>query len=125
MAVNQVIHGSTEMLQIADAVARDKSIDKSVVLTAMEEAMQRPGQLGLLAESQSSVGSSQQMCPGLGQLKVPKPAQGVGGTQGASASERGPSRSNAAEQTSPPSLVRIRRIFIVDTGATLRGDDFS
>ncbi|HWD27427.1 MAG TPA: transcription termination factor NusA [Rhizomicrobium sp.] len=31
----------TELLQIADAVARDKSIDKSVVLTAMEEAMQR------------------------------------------------------------------------------------
>ncbi|HEX3432205.1 MAG TPA: transcription termination factor NusA [Rhizomicrobium sp.] len=31
----------TELLQIADAVARDKSIDKSVVLHAMEEAMQR------------------------------------------------------------------------------------
>src|SRR6195256_5587836 len=31
----------TELLQIADAVARDKSIDKSVVLMAMEEAMQR------------------------------------------------------------------------------------
>ena len=31
----------TELLQIADAVARDKSIDKSVVLGAMEEAMQR------------------------------------------------------------------------------------
>ena len=31
----------TELLQIADAVARDKSIDKQVVLTAMEEAMQR------------------------------------------------------------------------------------
>src|SRR5215471_3975401 len=30
-----------ELLQIADAVARDKSIDKSVVLQAMEEAMQR------------------------------------------------------------------------------------
>ena len=28
-----------ELLQIADAVARDKSIDKQVVLTAMEEAM--------------------------------------------------------------------------------------
>ncbi len=27
-----------ELLQIADAVARDKSIDKQVVLTAMEEA---------------------------------------------------------------------------------------
>jgi len=31
----------TELLQIADAVARDKSIDKAVVLSAMEEAMQR------------------------------------------------------------------------------------
>src|SRR6202789_565102 len=31
----------TELLQIADAVARDKSIDKTVVLHAMEEAMQR------------------------------------------------------------------------------------
>jgi len=30
-----------ELLQIADAVARDKSIDKQVVLHAMEEAMQR------------------------------------------------------------------------------------
>jgi N utilization substance protein A len=30
-----------ELLQIADAVARDKSIDKTVVLGAMEEAMQR------------------------------------------------------------------------------------
>src|SRR5512142_753813 len=31
----------TELLQIADAVARDKSIDKAVVLGAMEEAMQK------------------------------------------------------------------------------------
>jgi len=31
----------TELLQIADAVARDKSIDRSVVLAAMEEAMQK------------------------------------------------------------------------------------
>jgi N utilization substance protein A len=30
-----------ELLQIADAVAREKSIDKSVVIAAMEEAMQR------------------------------------------------------------------------------------
>lgn len=30
-----------ELLQIADAVARDKSIEKTVVLAAMEEAMQR------------------------------------------------------------------------------------
>jgi N utilization substance protein A len=31
----------TELLQIADAVARDKNIDKAVVIAAMEEAMQR------------------------------------------------------------------------------------
>ena len=31
----------TELLQIADAVARDKNIDKQVVIAAMEEAMQR------------------------------------------------------------------------------------
>ena len=35
-----------ELLQIADAVARDKSIDKQVVLTAMEEAMQRAAKGG-------------------------------------------------------------------------------
>src|SRR6201985_2624356 len=31
----------TELLQIADAVARDKSIEKDVVIAAMAEAMQR------------------------------------------------------------------------------------
>src|ERR1700742_27283 len=31
----------TELLQIADAVARDKNIEKAVVIAAMEEAMQR------------------------------------------------------------------------------------
>ncbi len=47
VATGEVIMASTvaanrlELLQIADAVARDKSIDKQVVLTAMEEAMQR------------------------------------------------------------------------------------
>ncbi len=29
----------TELLQIADAVARDKNIEKAVVIAAMEEAM--------------------------------------------------------------------------------------
>ena len=41
MAVNQVIHGSTEMLQIADAVAREKNIDRETVLDAMENAGRR------------------------------------------------------------------------------------
>lgn len=43
MAVNQVIHGSTEMLQIADAVAREKNIDRETVLEAMENAIQIAG----------------------------------------------------------------------------------
>lgn len=43
MAVNQVIHGSTEMLQIADAVAREKNIERDQVLEAMENAIQIAG----------------------------------------------------------------------------------
>ena len=36
MAVPQVIHGSTEMLQIAEAVAREKNIDRDTVLAALD-----------------------------------------------------------------------------------------
>lgn len=43
MAVPQVIHGSTEMLQIADAVAREKNIERDTVLEAMENAIQIAG----------------------------------------------------------------------------------
>ncbi len=43
MAVPQVIHGSTEMLQIADAVAREKNIQREQVLEAMENAIQIAG----------------------------------------------------------------------------------
>ena len=43
MAVPQVIHGSTEMLQIADAVAREKNIEREQVLEAMENAIQIAG----------------------------------------------------------------------------------
>ncbi len=43
MAVPQVIHGSTEMLQIADAVAREKNIERDQVLEAMENAIQIAG----------------------------------------------------------------------------------
>ena len=32
-----------EMLQVADAVAREKNIDQEIVLTAMEEAIQKAG----------------------------------------------------------------------------------
>ena len=44
-----------ELLQIADAVARDKSIDKEVVLTAMEEAMQRAAKAHYGAENDIKV----------------------------------------------------------------------
>ncbi|HEU4548580.1 MAG TPA: transcription termination factor NusA [Rhizomicrobium sp.] len=44
-----------ELLQIADAVARDKSIDKQVVLTAMEEAMQRAAKAHYGAENDIKV----------------------------------------------------------------------
>ena len=43
MAVNQVIHGSTEMLQIAEAVAREKNIDRDNVLEAMANAIEIAG----------------------------------------------------------------------------------
>jgi N utilization substance protein A len=45
----------TELLQIADAVARDKSIDKSVVLAAMEEAMQRAAKAHYGSENEIKV----------------------------------------------------------------------
>ncbi len=45
----------TELLQIADAVARDKSIDKQVVLGAMEEAMQRAAKARYGAENEIKV----------------------------------------------------------------------
>ena len=41
MAEPAVSANRLELLQIADAVAREKSIDKSVVLQAMEEAITR------------------------------------------------------------------------------------
>src|SRR3954467_68771 len=44
-----------ELLQIADAVARDKSIDKQVVLTAMEEAMQRAAKARYGSENEIKV----------------------------------------------------------------------
>ena len=39
-----------ELLQIADAVAREKSIDKSVVLHAMEEAIQKAAHTGKIGD---------------------------------------------------------------------------
>jgi len=45
----------TELLKIADAVARDKSIDKQVVLGAMEEAMQRAAKARYGAENEIRV----------------------------------------------------------------------
>ncbi len=36
-----------ELLQIADAVAREKSIDRKIVIAAMEDAIQKAAQLAL------------------------------------------------------------------------------
>ncbi|HEY1710973.1 MAG TPA: transcription termination factor NusA [Rhizomicrobium sp.] len=44
-----------ELLQIADSVARDKSIEKSVVLAAMEEAMQRAAKAHYGSENEIKV----------------------------------------------------------------------
>ena len=41
-----------ELLQIADAVAREKSIDKSIVLEAMEEAIQKAAKARYGAENE-------------------------------------------------------------------------
>lgn len=43
MAATQPIYGSTELLQIADAVAREKGLPKDSVLEAMEQAVQVAG----------------------------------------------------------------------------------
>src|ERR1700744_2559362 len=43
MAQSQAIYGSTELLQIADSVAREKGLPKDSVLEAMEQAIQTAG----------------------------------------------------------------------------------
>ena len=43
MSATQPIYGSTELLQIADAVAREKGLSKDSVLEAMEQAIQTAG----------------------------------------------------------------------------------
>ena len=43
MAQSQVVYGSTELLQIADSVAREKGLSKDSVLEAMEQAIQTAG----------------------------------------------------------------------------------
>ena len=45
----------SELLQIADSVARDKSIDKQVVIAAMEEAMQRAARAHYGSENEIKV----------------------------------------------------------------------
>src|SRR4051812_35604 len=52
MAEMAVSANRLELLQIADAVAREKSIDKSVVLEAMEEAIQRAAKARYGAENE-------------------------------------------------------------------------
>jgi N utilization substance protein A len=43
MAATQAIYGSTELLQIADSVAREKGLSKDAVIEAMEQAIQTAG----------------------------------------------------------------------------------
>src|SRR5271168_5315331 len=43
MATPQAIYGSTELLQIADSVAREKGLSKESVIEAMEQAIQTAG----------------------------------------------------------------------------------
>jgi len=43
MATSQAIYGSTELLQIADSVAREKGLSKESVIEAMEQAIQTAG----------------------------------------------------------------------------------
>ena len=52
MAEYGVSMNRLELLQIADAVAREKSIDKSVVLHAMEEAIQKAAKARYGAENE-------------------------------------------------------------------------
>ena len=52
MAETPISANRLELLQIADAVAREKSIDKSVVLAAMEEAIQRAAKARYGAENE-------------------------------------------------------------------------
>jgi len=43
MSETAVVHARTELLQVADAVAREKAIDREQVLEAMEQAIQKAG----------------------------------------------------------------------------------
>jgi len=50
MAGAAVSANRLELLQIADAVAREKSIDQDVVLVAMEEAIQKAANTGRIGD---------------------------------------------------------------------------
>lgn len=52
MAQSGVSANRLELLQIADAVARDKSIDKSIVIEAMEDAIQKAAKSRYGAENE-------------------------------------------------------------------------
>src|SRR6185295_10444928 len=43
MSATQAVYGSTELLQIADSVAREKGLSKDSVIEAMEQAIQVAG----------------------------------------------------------------------------------
>ena len=51
MATVGVSHNRLELLQIADAVAREKTIDKQIVISAMEDAIQKAAKIRYGAEN--------------------------------------------------------------------------
>ena len=63
MSTKGISANRLELLQIADAVAREKSIDKSIVISAMEEAIQKAAasrygiENNIKAEIESETGS--------------------------------------------------------------------
>jgi transcription termination/antitermination protein NusA len=59
MALTGIAANRLELLQIADAVAREKSIDKEIVIAAIEEAMTKAARARYGAEHDIRVGIDQ------------------------------------------------------------------
>ena len=87
MSESGVSANRLELLQIADAVARDKSIDKSIVISAMEDAIQKAAKTRYGSENEIKA----EIDPKTGQEKneswqkaggnSPLAADGVGGLE--------------------------------------------
>ena len=56
MSVTGISANRQELLQIADAVAREKSIDKEIVIEAIEEAIQKAARTRYGAEHEWAAG---------------------------------------------------------------------